>query len=296
MFLDDEPLQVFTSEQFKSLSSLWIEAISRIALTKLEEEHWTNVYCKALGIQQTGFSNLFGKDVEYLDRVIEMKCIRMKYPFPNRIMLPALTRKVNEWSATDSAQNSMELVISGYNELIRNTFEGKTARWGLLICSPCLSHASYLEYPIRELDINALTAEYNHRPGSDSRRSTTNLWIYQDGIKIISVTSPSAGMKIQPYFNVPKSDHRYDLHLSDLGIALEDHLSFLIEYFSGKLGVTPEDLIISLSKSEKEKASDFRYSFIVDPETVKGFGGFGSPWQDELIRRLALTMRSHLNL
>lgn len=293
MFLESTPLPVFTDKQFEKLKAEWSLAISSIGLSKLEEEHWTDIYCKILGIDPQGFSNLFGKDIEYKDRVIEMKCIRKEYPFSPRIMHPALTRKVEEWNSSDPPEKSMRVVIDGYNQLIRDTFGAKEARWGLLVYSNAYSHATYFEYPITTLNVNELTAQYNHSKRSGSRRATTNLWIFQDGIKIMSVTSPSAGMKIQPYFNVPaKNDHRYDLFLGDIGVPLSQECSFVVARLAQDLGIEPEDLIRRAMTGRNNISELTTQRFKLDPQYITELGGLGSPWQSNLLKRIALYLQS----
>jgi len=289
MFLERIPLPVFTDDQFNLLTSVWIQKISRIGMNKLEEEHWTDVYCAALGIPQSGFSNIFGKDTEHGDSVIEMKCIRKDDPFsPGRIMHPALTRRVAEWSSDDPPETSLRKVVQSYNTLIESTFKGKKARWGLLVYSPCLSKATYFEYPIRILDISQLRAEYSSRKGSSSRNSTINLWVFQEDTKIMSVTSPKAGMKIQPYFEVPHPQaNRYDIDLSHHQIPVDKSTGLIIKSIASELGMTEEELL-EIAMMLEYKQSDSESDFSIDYKFVEALGGMGSNWQQELARRVLL--------
>jgi hypothetical protein len=289
MFLSKDPLPVFSRPQFEALTELWIDKVSRIGMNKLEEEHWTDVYCSALNIPQSGFSNIFGKDTEYGNSVIEMKCIRKDDPFtPCRIMHPALTRRVAEWSSEDPPHESLKRVIDSYNTLIKETFSGKDARWGLLVYSPCLSKACYFEYPIQTLDISKLEAEYSSRKGSSSRNSTVNLWVFQDQVKIMSVTSPKAGMKIQPYFQVPHPhDNRYEIDLSNQKIPIDRSIELIVRSTASELGMTEEELI-ELSLMREYTQRDSGSSLSVNYSVVKSLGGMGSNWQQELARRVLL--------
>lgn len=289
MFLSIKPLPVFSADQFDHLVGLWIRKLSQISITKLEEEHWTDVYCTALGIPQTGFSNVFGNDTEFGDRVIEMKCIRHETPFaPARIMHPSLTRRVALWSKEDPVSVSLTRVIESYNNLIESTFRGKEPRWGILVYSPCLTQASYFEYPIQVLDISKLKAEYRSRPASDRRRSTTNMWVYQDDIKIMSVTSPDAGMKIQPYFQIPsKSDERYDIDLSESRIPVDRSVGLMIHGIAQSHGIQIDELI-DRAVSSKFVSEQSDSSFSVQLRVVSALGGIGSSWQQELVQRILI--------
>jgi len=292
MFLETSPLSVFSADQLERLKQEWVSVISKIGLNKLEEEHWTEVYCKILGIKESGFSNLFGKDIEYQGRVVEMKCIKQEFPFRPRIMHPSLTRRVHEWSTDDPPHISMENVVGGYNKLIKETFGEREARWGLLVYSPTLSHASYFEYPICCLDPRGLTAEYRTKKKSDSRRGTTNLWIYQNGQKIMSVTSQSAGMKIQPYFNVPDvCDNRYDLFMDDLGVPIASSYSYFINKFASELEITPGELIEQSLDIETSNDMPYTSPIFVKSLHVEKLGGLGSQWQSNLLERIALFLQ-----
>ena len=294
MFLETSSLSVFSKKQLEQLKQEWVRAISKIGMTKLEEEHWTEVYCKVLGIKESGFSNLFGKDIEFQDRVIEMKCIKKEYPFPKRIMHPSLTRRVREWSTEDPPHVSMKTVIDGYNTLIKDTFDEKEARWGLLVYSPTLSHASYFEYPIRCLDLHSLTAEYHVSKQNNSRRGTTNLWIYQNNKKIMSVTSQNAGMKIQPYFNVPVScENRYDLFMGDVGIPLSQEYAYFVNKIASELKMSPGELIKKSLDQEDLIKAQYASEIIVKPESVEELGGLGSQWQSNLLEKIAIFVQSN---
>jgi len=75
---------------------------------------------------------------------------------------------------------------------------------GWLIWEDSLSEFLCFEEPMVKPDVQKYRAEWNVTPARGARKSSKSLWIYdkKTGQKRYSVTT-SAGIKIQPYFDVP---------------------------------------------------------------------------------------------
>ena len=293
MFYTHIPLSAFSENEREQIPSLLVRKISSLGgIGKLEEEHWTSVYCEAKGIEFQSFSNIFGKDVELNNGdIIEMKCIRVSdFKDKRWIMHPSLTRKVPEWTTDEPAEVSMVRVVKAYNNLIEDTFKGKPARWGILLYLGDFTSFMYFEYPIVRLNPDDLTARYSSvERVKISRRSTTNLWIYDKEIKIMSVTSPKAGMKIQPYFYIPApNSNRYLFDLGSQPIPIEKSIQNLIFLKASKEKCTPQEVIEKILKRGLELKDE---SFVAEPavtfDVVRRLGGIGSDWKGTLIRLLS---------
>ncbi|WP_231594932.1 hypothetical protein [Synechococcus sp. CBW1107] len=292
MFYIHEPLKAFSITERSLVSPLLIRKISSLGgIDKLEEEHWTSIYCEIKNIPFQSFSNVFGNDIELSDgSVVEMKCIRVGSLEDKKwIMHPSLTRVVPEWSTSDSAQDNMFMIVNAYNDLISKTFRGKPARWGILLYLGDFSSFMYFEYPIKQLDPSRLVARYRSVERIKvSRRSTTNLWVYDGGNKIMSITSPKAGMKIQPYFYVPaQHPERYVFDLRSQPVPIEKSIQRLIAMKAEKDSCSHDQVIASILNQQHSDSSE---EFVAEPsvtfEVVQKLGGIGSDWKTSLIRRL----------
>ena len=147
----------------------------------------------------------------------------------------------------------------------------------------------YFEYPIMQLNVSRLSARYKSvERVKASRRSTTNLWISDDNNKIMSITSPLAGMKIQPYFFVPEPDpNRYVFDLRSQPVPIETSIQKLISKKADEKQCSHDEVISSIlgqqhSENSEELVSEPSITF----EVVQMLGGIGSDWKTSLIRRL----------
>lgn len=187
---------------------------------KLEEGDWSKVYCLAKGIPEVGWSNLH-IDVSYSGFGLEMKLLRiselrgkpLKSVCGTTLMHPAATRSIRIEDTNLPAQEVMRNVFAQYAELIRQrTVRVQTAapsvkpdmRTGWLIWEDGLTEFLYFEEPMVAPDPSKYFAEWNETPARGVRKSSKSLWIYDKTTKQkrYSVTT-SAGIKIQPYFDVP---------------------------------------------------------------------------------------------
>jgi hypothetical protein len=292
MFYVHEPLKAFNVAEKSRVPPLLIRKISSLGgIEKLEEEHWTSIYCEIKKIPFQSFSNVFGRDIELTDgTVVEMKCIRVKSLEDKKwIMHPSLTRVVPEWSINDTAQVSMTKIVNAYNALIARTFQGKAARWGILLYLGDFSSFMYFEYPIMPLNPSLLVANYaSVERVKESRRTTTNIWVYDKSIKIMSITSPKAGMKIQPYFYVPAPHpERYVFDLRSQPVPIERNIQRLIAMKAEKDHCSHNEVINSILN---QRPSVLDEEFVAEPaitfDVVRKLGGIGSDWKTYLIRRL----------
>lgn len=187
---------------------------------KLEEGDWSKVYCDAKGIPDAGWSNLH-IDVNFRGLGLEMKLLRiaqlngkpLKSVCGTTLMHPAATRSIRIDDTNENANQVMRGVFSQYAELIeartarvREAAEGAAPdmRTGWLIWEDSLSEFLYFEERMLAPNPEAYYAEWNETPARGIRKPSRSLWIYDRATnqKRYSVTT-SAGIKIQPYFDVP---------------------------------------------------------------------------------------------
>jgi hypothetical protein len=185
---------------------------------KLEEGDWAEVYCRAKGLPNQGWSNL-NIDVMHAGLGVEHKmlCYRSKANIAQAcgetLMHPAATRSIRIPAGRVSAERAMRDILGQYADLI----EQRTAkvresaprgvepdmRTGWLLWQESLRQFLYFEERMVAPNPEEYYAEWVES-GGGTRKGSRNLWIYSraTGRKRFSVTT-SAGAKIQPYFEVP---------------------------------------------------------------------------------------------
>lgn len=187
---------------------------------KLEEGDWSYVYCRAKGIPETGWSNLH-IDVMHENLGVEHKmlCYRSNASLTQAcgttLMHPAATRAIRVPSTECDPNDAMADVLDQYRDLIaaraeRVRHQNQTSRpvdmrTGWLLWQESLRQFLYFEEPMAVPETSTLYAEWVERViEGGGRRGSKNLWIYDraSGRKKYSVTT-GAGVKIQPYFDVP---------------------------------------------------------------------------------------------
>lgn len=187
---------------------------------KMEEGDWTRVYCQAKNIPDAGWSNLH-IDVNYNGFGLEMKLLRIaglrdkpiKSVCGTTLMHPAATRSIRIDDTSRAANDVMKDVFHQYAELIRDRTARVQAlangvapdmRTGWLIWEDNLTEFLYFEERMIAPNPEKYTAEWNVTPARGARKASKSLWIYdrETKQKRYSVTT-SAGIKIQPYFDVP---------------------------------------------------------------------------------------------
>lgn len=214
-------LPAFKADEAKRAKVFLATQVASMMGRKLEEGDWSSVYCKAKKIPDTGWSNLH-VDVSYQGFGLEMKLLRiadlngkpLKSVCGETLMHPTATRSIRIDDADADAQHVMQDVFAQYAELIQQrTDRVRSAapagaiidmRTGWLIWEDDLTEFLYFEEPMTPPDPARYFAEWNVTPARGVRKASKSLWIYNKATKQkrYSVTT-SAGIKIQPYFDVP---------------------------------------------------------------------------------------------
>ncbi len=214
-----------------TLPALHIEEIHRAKLIlaakvasmmgrKLEEGDWSEVYCKVKNIPDTRWSNLH-IDVDYRGLGIEFKMLRVtrlkresiRAVCGTSLMHPAATRSIRIEDTNQPPNEVMFDVLTQYADLIEqrtkrvkgNSPDGSVdMRLGWLLWEDSLCEFLYFEEAMTRPSPSDYYAIWNERPASGVRKASKSLWIFEkeSGVKRFSVTT-SAGIKIQPYFDVP---------------------------------------------------------------------------------------------
>jgi hypothetical protein len=180
---------------------------------KLEEADWTEVYCKARGIPNQGWSNL-KLDVMVPGLGLEIKMLGVKdVPIVNQcgtaLMHPSATRSIS--LPTGDAHAAMQQVLTEYSELLegrRRSVEDQfevpaELRSGWLLWKRSLDEFLYFEDKLEVPDFSNYSADWYEHNSDSARRRSRNLWIFdQNGRKRYSVTT-ERGVKVQPYFDIP---------------------------------------------------------------------------------------------
>jgi hypothetical protein len=213
-------LAAFTDSE-KELAKRWLATqVASMMGRKLEEGDWSRVYCLAKGIPDGGWSNLH-IDVNYDGLGLELKLLRIaglrdrpiKSVCGTTLMHPAATRSIRIEDTSRNANDVMRDVFKQYAELIQGRTDrvkeaapNKTPdmRTGWLIWEDNLTEFLYFEERMSPPNPDQFMAEWNVTPAKGARKSSKSLWIYDRDTrqKRYSVTT-SAGIKIQPYFDVP---------------------------------------------------------------------------------------------
>lgn len=213
-------LAVFTEDQYKRAKILLAAKVASMMGRKLEEGDWSDVYCKAKNIPDTGWSNLH-IDVNHNGLGIEFKMLRIarlqgkaiKGVCGTTLMHPAATRSIRIDDPSLDANVVMEDVLNQYSALVeertqrvREQSPDGTAemRLGWLLWEDDLKEFLYFEEEMSKPDPSKFYAEWNETQARGARKSSKSLWIFEKDTnkKRYSVTT-SAGIKIQPYFDVP---------------------------------------------------------------------------------------------
>lgn len=213
-------LQAFTDTE-KELAKRWLATqVASMMGRKLEEGDWSRVYCLAKNIPDGGWSNLH-IDVNHQGLGLEMKLLRIaglrnrpiKSVCGTSLMHPAATRSIRIEDTARHADDVMREVFKQYAELIQErTHRVKESapsrtpdmRTGWLIWEDNLTEFLYFEERMVPPNPEQFTAEWNITPAKGARKASKSLWIFDKDTKQkrYSVTT-SAGIKIQPYFDVP---------------------------------------------------------------------------------------------
>lgn len=214
-------LTAFTADEAKR-AKMWLATqVASMMGRKLEEDDWSRVYCKAKNIPNRGWSNLhidvnhqgFGLELKLL-RIADLNGKPLKSVCGETLMHPAATRSIRIEDTNADAQHVMENVFAQYAELIRDRTNSVRAaatagatidmRTGWLIWESGLTEFLYFEEAMTPPDPSRYFAEWNITAARGVRKPSKSLWVYDRNTrqKRYSITT-SAGIKIQPYFDVP---------------------------------------------------------------------------------------------
>ncbi|MBY3333980.1 hypothetical protein HFN98_25665 [Rhizobium laguerreae] len=215
-----ETLTVFSAEEARKAKLILATQMTTMMGRKLEEGDWSNVYCKAKNIPDAGWSNLH-IDINYRGLGVEHKLLRfanlngrtIKTVCGTTQMHPAATRSIRIDDLSRPANDVMVNVFAQYSELIaartakvRADFPKSEPdmRTGWLLWESTLTEFLYFEERMLPPDPAQYYAEWNDTAARGTRKASKSLWIYDRDTnqKRFSVTT-NAGIKIQPYFDVP---------------------------------------------------------------------------------------------
>ncbi|MFV8390020.1 hypothetical protein [Flavobacterium sp. LB1P71] len=212
-------LKAFEPEELIILHRLLAVKVAYMLGRKMEENDWGDIYCKAKKIPTQTWSNL-NIDVAHHNLGVEHKmlCVRSKGDIAGicgkSFMHPSATRSIRIRTTDADANEVMIEVFEQYSQLIQDrksyiqkktqTTEKIDLRTGWLLWQESLHQFLYFEEETIAPSANDYTAVWEDAKVKGSRKSSKNLWIYEkaSGKKKYSVTT-SAGIKIQPYFDVP---------------------------------------------------------------------------------------------
>lgn len=213
-------LKAFSDKEAQMAKVFLATQVASMMGRKLEEGDWTKVYCQAKNIPESTWSNLH-VDVNYDGLGLEIKLLRIaqlrdrpiKTVCGTTLMHPAATRSIRIDDLNAEPNAVMYDVFSQYAELIRqrtervrSTAPEKTPdmRTGWLIWEDNLTEFLYFEEKTIPPNPKDYYAQWNETAARGARKPSKSLWIYQKQTnqKRYSVTT-SAGIKIQPYFDVP---------------------------------------------------------------------------------------------
>lgn len=207
-------LAAFGSDELEKVERLLAARVAYMGSRKLEEGDWSDVYCKAKGIPVSGWSNL-QIDVMHDGLGIEQKMLRVnsvRDALGSRKMHPAATRSIRIPEGEEDPNRVLVDVLTQYGTLIEErkkavaeTSDTRAAdvRFGWLLWQNDLVEFAYFEEEMLSPDPGDYRAEWRES-GGGARKKSRNLWIYEKdtGVKRYSVTT-QAGVKIQPYFDIP---------------------------------------------------------------------------------------------
>lgn len=211
-------LAAFTAEQKAMVQAHLALTVSEMMGRKLEEGDWATIYCAVKGIPDPGWSNL-NIDVMFNNTGVEHKmlCYRSNQSIDTAagttLMHPSATRSIRIETTDAEPNDVMRDVLGQYGELIASrarmvqehsgSAEPPDMRTGWLLWQDSLRQFLYFEERMEAPDPDRFRAEWRSS-GGGGRKPSKNLWIYEidSGRKRYSVTT-AAGIKIQPYFDVP---------------------------------------------------------------------------------------------
>ena len=213
-------LRAFTKQECQRAKILLAARVAIMMGRKLEEGDWSEIYHKAKGIPDSGWSNLH-IDVNHNGLGVEIKLLRIpqlhgkspKSVCGTTLMHPSATRSIRIDNIKLNANKVMLDVLKQYRRFIegrtnsvssRNQAGHADMRIGWLLWENGLREFLYFEEKMKIPNPNNYYAIWHDTPERGARKASKSLWIYEKDTnkKRYSVTT-GAGVKIQPYFDVP---------------------------------------------------------------------------------------------
>jgi hypothetical protein len=214
-------LIAFDREQSDKAYRLLAARVAHMGERKFEEGDWADVYCGAKGLPVGTWSNL-NIDINANGLGVEQKMLRvrsnqeMSFYCSNTYMHPSATRSLRISDTKADPEAVMKAVFEQYRLLIEErtkTVLGNAKgaepdmRTGWLLWQDSLRQFLYFEERMEAPDPAKHRAVWVETRAKGARKASRSLWIYEKdtGKKRYSVTT-EAGIKIQPYFDVPAVD------------------------------------------------------------------------------------------
>ena len=211
-------LPAFTADEYKKAHYLLATRVAFMMGRKFEEGDWSNVYCAARGIPETGWSNL-NIDVIFKNQGIEHKmlCVRNSNILSScgcTLMHPSATRSIRLPSLDIDPNDAMKDILNQYAEFLEQRrqmvldsaedYHDADMRTGWLLWQESLREFLYFEERTQIPNPDEYSAQWVFNTPRGARKPSKNLWIFEKdtGKKRYSITT-TAGAKIQPYFDVP---------------------------------------------------------------------------------------------
>lgn len=230
-------LPVFTTAEKGRVQQLLALRVAQMMGRKLEEDDWSSVYCAAKGLSDQGWSNL-NIDVMHGRLGVEHKmlCYRSKPSLlaaaGTSLMHPAATRSLRVNDIDGDPDKEMANIFAQYRELLNSRRETVAMRGdvrpqdvdlrtGWLLWQVSLREFLYFEEALVAPDPEHYYAEWVEK-ADGRRKGSRNLWIYDrlTGAKRYSLTT-SAGVKLQPYFDVPGAKDENLYHWTVIGEVID---------------------------------------------------------------------------
>lgn len=231
-------LKAFSAAEVQTVQRMLAHRVAQKMGSKMEEDDWTSVYCSAKGIPAQTWSNL-SIDVVHGSLGVEHKmlCYRSKPSLleacGTRLMHPAATRSLRLPTDSEDPQKVMVNILNQYADLLEQRKESIAnsagvpvsmvdLRTGWLLWQVSLREFLYFEEPTESPSPADYYAEWVEKETTGARKGSRNLWIYErsTGIKRFSLTT-AAGIKLQPYFDVPGARDENLYHWTVIGESLD---------------------------------------------------------------------------
>ena len=233
------------------------------------------------------------------------------------LMHPSATRSIRIDNLEVRPEDAMRDVFAQYGDLIESRTEAvretsgsgeADMRTGWLLWENKLKEFLYWEERMLAPDASAYYARWHHRPAMGARKASKSLWIFDraTNLKRYSVTT-SAGIKIQPYFDVPPPDDPYLYHfrVQSEPVAEDSVVLWVSSWTAQELrmraGTTDKevisDLILNAGLSDSvadATAEDERFAGVPVEITREAFDCLGERWagvnDDDSIRLFLRTV------